>query len=162
MQGKAVLEAHRCQHPSGYRQQQNIRCRGTTTAWTTAAQGSWILALKILLSTMNAYCYTFSFGNPEVMISIVDWVKAACQCPVDQPEPGGQGTRYFYIPQRKSFLSVYSPSDVKKHSAQKGKKQAEKRSLGGSCLYHLPREKLCTSSCGDCSTRGSFPSLCRL
>lgn len=39
---------------------------------------------------MNAYCYTFSFGNPEVMLCVVDWVKAACQCPVDQPEPGGQ------------------------------------------------------------------------
>lgn len=146
MQGKAVLEAHRCQHPSGFRQQQNIRCRGTTTAWTTAAQGSWILALKILLSTMNAYCYTFSFGNPEVMISIVDWVKAACQYPVDQPEPGGQGTRYFYIPQRKSFLSVYSPSDVKNIQHKKGKNKLRSDPLEGAA---------CTTSHGRSSVQAA-------
>lgn len=58
---------------------------------------------------MNAYCYTFSFGNPEVMLCIVDWVKAACQCLVDQPEPGGQGTRYFYIPSEEELsLSLFS------------------------------------------------------
>lgn len=57
---------------------------------------------------MNTYHHTFSFGNP-VMICIVDWVKAAWQCLVDQPQPEGQGTRYFYIPSEKELsLSLFS------------------------------------------------------